>query len=1160
MLYDKRALLKVIATVAIVALSLAALDKPANAAPEVTINISHAGYTRAVAFSPNGQLILSGSDDGTIKIWDVKSSRLVRTLDTVPSGTIAVSILQDGRRGLSAHDDGRLRLWDLTSGAVLRTFGGDARAATSLSISPNGSRVLSGSDDFTAKLWDIGTGQLLRTFATKGAGAVSSVVLLPDGHTALSGGFGKPVYRWDIATGKVIQEYKGHSNTVESVAISPDMRTALSSSSDNTMKLWDIATGRMLRSFGGKRIFYSATFFGGMTVLSVGEGGFQEWDVTSGQLRRTFTTGSRGSIAVSPDERIAAVGGDRGLLELWDLASGRLMQTLSDSGGAAFVFGKDGRSIISARDNNPIRIWDLFSGSLLKTFAGNGLTSGLALSADGRTLTTGNQLWDVESGAKLHELDAYGAWGASSFSADGRLVLKGGGFICKPKLFDVASGKMLRELNMAFERGRQWCSVSISPELPTALVGTRGWLGDGTDLGIWDLRTGQLIRALSDNAGTNALEFSADGRTALSGHSSYIKFAADWHTAASRHQGTMKLWEVPSGRLVHSFEANEIIPAVSFSPDGLKAASGGHLIKLWDIKSGRLLQSLNDHSGLIQRISFSPDRQALIAASYDGTARIWDLKTGDLLLTMAFFDAGEWIRFTPEGFFDASRNAGYSVSIARELAVYSVDQFYDALHRPDLVQAKLAGDPQGKVREAAARLNLAKAVASGNAPSPRITSPPAGATVSDEQVSVESIITDQGGGIGRVEWRVNGVTAGVEERGIKRVEVSGSSAISSASQQPTLTVSRTLPLEPGENRISVVAYNAAGLIASNPAEVTVKREGGRSSTPPRLYVLAVGINDYWDSRLRLSYAASDAKALGEAFQQGGKGPLYGGVEVTTVLDEGVTIGNLDKVFTDLGKKVRSQDVFVFFVAGHGKTVDGRYYFIPQDFRYAGEESIISRGIGQDQLQKWFARILAQKSVLLFDACESGSLIGDRLTMRGLEEKAAIDRLTRAMGRTVLTATTDDKPAIEGYRGHGVFTYVLLDGLWSADKNGNGLIEVNELVDYVEEQVPDLSYAAFGLRQVPTKNLQGNNFPLASKVAILPGSDTAPAAVIAAKPTHVVIAQTTVRQTADHKAAAVTELAPGAQVQLVETMGSWVLIARDGKRLGYVDVKALAGLQ
>src|SRR5262249_48591019 len=149
----------------------------------------------------------------------------------------------------------------------------------------------------------------------------------------------------------------------------------------------------------------------------------------------------------------------------------------------------------------------------------------------------------------------------------------------------------------------------------------------------------------------------------------------------------------------------------------------------------------------------------------------------------------------------------------------------------------------------------------------------------------------------------------------------------------------------------------------------------------------------------------------------------------------------EAAFATLSAKVKPSDVFVFFLAGHGKTVDGRYYFLPQDFRYENEASIVTRGIDQEQWQAWFARIAARKSVLIYDTCESGSLASERIATRGLERVAALERMTRAMGRTVLAASTDDAPALEGFRGHGVFTYALLDAIERGDANGNGLIEV-----------------------------------------------------------------------------------------------------------------------
>jgi hypothetical protein len=124
--------------------------------------------------------------------------------------------------------------------------------------------------------------------------------------------------------------------------------------------------------------------------------------------------------------------------------------------------------------------------------------------------------------------------------------------------------------------------------------------------------------------------------------------------------------------------------------------------------------------------------------------------------------------------------------------------------------------------------------------------------------------------------------------------------------------------------------------------------------------------------------------------------------------------------------------------------------LPQDFRYQGEDSIVQRGIGQERWQEWIAVIRARKSILLYDTCESGTLTGDRVALRGLERVAALDRLTQAMGRTVLTASTDDAPALEGYHGHGIFTYAPLEAMGQADVHPDGYVYVTDL---------ELSYSA-----------------------------------------------------------------------------------------------------
>ncbi|MCK1385685.1 hypothetical protein, partial [Bradyrhizobium sp. 21] len=146
------------------------------------------------------------------------------------------------------------------------------------------------------------------------------------------------------------------------------------------------------------------------------------------------------------------------------------------------------------------------------------------------------------------------------------------------------------------------------------------------------------------------------------------------------------------------------------------------------------------------------------------------------------------------------------------------------------------------------------------------------------------------------------------------------------------------------------------------------------------------------------------------------------------------------------------------------------------------------------------------------------------------------------------------------RGHGVFTYTLLAGLDAADANNDGVIDVTELAQYVDRRLPDLTFEAFKLRQVPQMSIVGSNFPLASKVALLPAGKQPPLTSIPIKPTHVVVAPADVKTDADQGASTLNQLAPGAQVYLMRTENGWTLVAQDGQKLGYVRENTLLRLQ
>jgi hypothetical protein len=164
-------------------------------------------------------------------------------------------------------------------------------------------------------------------------------------------------------------------------------------------------------------------------------------------------------------------------------------------------------------------------------------------------------------------------------------------------------------------------------------------------------------------------------------------------------------------------------------------------------------------------------------------------------------------------------------------------------------------------------------------------------------------------------------------------------------------------------------------------------------------------------------------------------------------------------------------------------------------------------------------------------------------------------------RTLVRCGDTDGPAMEGYRGHGVFTYSVLRAIGEADTDRDGTIAVTELIAYLDRVVPELSDRAFKARQVPQTKFVGSNFPLLARTAVLSEDNGAQAfsESIPEKPTHVVIAPAEVFAEAGARGLAQT-LDPGTLVSVIRTEQGWVLVARDGRKLGYVAVTAIAKMQ
>jgi WD40 repeat protein len=1125
---------------------------------EIVPQLAHASDVKAAAFTRDSTHVLTGSQDGTLKLWDIAAARLVRTFVGHKGDITAVVLSPDGTRALSGSKDKTIRLWDVSTGRLIRTVYAhldSSSEVTSVGFSLDGRRLLSSSaGEGAAKLWDAETGRLVRMFRhARGSleAGVTSAVFSPDGVRLATAGAGdKIVNVWNADTGQLLQAFGEASNDFiyrARLAFSPD-GTRVLVGDNGSLRIWDAAKGTLLHTLGTKGLQRSLTAFvafspdGAHALSNEDERGLEIWSVETGQLIRAFKPKLVRPVAISPDSGRVLSTDWRRQITLWDVASGQQTHTIEGRSSSirSVAVSPDGARLLTV--DSRVRLWDAVGGRLERTIDERAPNS-VALSPDGTRLLSGSynalKLWDVASGQLIRGLKAPTPEHVA-FSADGSRLLSFSTDLPAPQspklgartdrpvdregsliVWDAAGGQPVHRFKV--ETGTVFMPPTAFSSDATRFLPPPGY---DQPVKVWDVESAQAVQSFGgrDTNHLRSAAFSPDKTHAVTGHI----------------DGALRLWELVGGQPVRTLWHSRSVQAVAFSRDGSKllSGSGDTTVKLWDTATGQPIRTFAGHTAEVRSVAFTTDEKRVISGGDDSTVRIWDAATGEQL-AMLLTAKDEWLVITPEGFFDASPRGAEMLAVVRGLEVFGIDQFYQELYRPDLVREKLAGDPDGKVKAAAAKLDLGKLVESGRVPLVTMVSHKAQETTPDDLITMEALVTNQGGGIGRAEWRINGVTVGVVDK-----------PAPAAPGQP-VALRQAMALDPGDNTVEVVAYNGANLVASAPARAKVTWTGTEPSVPPRLYMLTVGINDYLDGALRLTYAVPDAKALAAALSEAGIGH-YESVLVTKVLDSDATAAKLDQVFADLAGRVRPRDVFVFFAAGHGKTLDGRYYFIPHDLRYQNERSLARDAIGQDQLQAWFARIPARKAVLMFDTCEAGSLTQRTAarTRGGLEQKAALGRLIQATGRATLTASTSTQEAYEGHGGHGVFTFALLDALARGDLNGNGLVELAELIQHVDGLVPAITEKRWGARQFPQMDAYGANFPLARQVpALAPAQDDA--IIIPVKPTHVSTEQLAIFKDAGGAGAVLEQLPPFTTVTLVRSDGGWVLVARDGKVLGYV---------
>ena len=569
-----------------------------------------------ITLSPDGRTALSGSNDKTLKIWDLTSGQELRTLVGHAGSVNCVALSPDGLTAVSGGEDGAIMEWDLSSGKVVRSFLEQTRQVKSVAFSPDGRNLFAATRSFARETqkaqgklqqWDLAHGQIVRTFGDQ-TQVIEDVAFSADGQTAMAGMSDQTMLLWDLITGEELRKFAGHSAQISKLTFSPDGRRVLSGSSDGALKLWDLSTGKEQCIYLGhtQRVLSLGISPDGRFALSGStdsggtDGILKLWDLADLQERR-FLNGHVApvrTIAIAPDGRTALSGSWDNTIRHWDLDSGKDLHSIPQpTGGNGAAISSDGNFALFANADFSLNLWHLFNGKSLRRLAGHTKPVGcIAFSPDGRTALSASidqtlKYWDLESGTEVYTLKGvHPQVNGITISPDGRTAASAGSYEKGLKIWDLGSGELRHSLS-GHEMG-EW-SVSISRD--------RILLSSGGDaiLKLWNLDNGKELRTLTGHQeqvwGT---AISTDGRLAFSGS----------------HDSTLRLWDLTRGKELRTLRANkDMVSSVAIAEDGRLAMSGGMQgsLLLWDFFRASRTMELEDRLEEAQRkLQSDPDNAA----------------------------------------------------------------------------------------------------------------------------------------------------------------------------------------------------------------------------------------------------------------------------------------------------------------------------------------------------------------------------------------------------------------------------------------------------------------------------------------------------------------------------------------------------------------------
>jgi WD40 repeat protein len=543
-----------------------AAQQPAEAARPQKARLD----VRALAFSPDGERLISGSEDGQVILWKMADG-LVRVATLPHRGAVpAVAFSRDGRSLLTGSADGTARLWDTRSGSPLCGPLAHPGGVRAVALRPDGQLLATGGEDHVVRLWTAPAGQLVRELREH-TGAVRALAFHPGRGLLVSGSEDSHAILWDLQTGDV-RKKMAHENEIVATAFSPDGRFLVTASEDHMARLWRGDTGEPIGSplIHQDDLHVMRISSDGRTILTAGEDHTVRLWKAPGAPQAITLPRPVPSVDFSPDGKyLAAVSG--GIVVLCDLATSEKKLLAAGTSANVVAFRPDGQALLVGGGDD--------KGGVVQFFTSSGTAFGPALrhaqgvitavfSPDGKTVAVGCydpdscvHLWDAERGIELRQLQGH---------------------------------------------TRKVCCVAFHPRAP--ILGSSSW--DRTSR-LWNTETGAAVGdVMTQQDIIQSIAFAPAGDLVVT--------AGDDYTA--------RLWSASNGRphgppLRHYSKIEKAL----FSPSSTLIATSckDGTVRLWDVTTSKPIDAPLPHPAGVHGLAFAPNGGRLAAACLDGGIRLY---------------------------------------------------------------------------------------------------------------------------------------------------------------------------------------------------------------------------------------------------------------------------------------------------------------------------------------------------------------------------------------------------------------------------------------------------------------------------------------------------------------------------------------------------------